>query len=63
MSDECNHTIHHVDQDGRLQGSWTEERIGRRVRIVCSVCSRFFGYLPGWPSPSTSNDERTESND
>lgn len=39
----CSHTIYHVDRDGRPSGSWV---LAKRGRIVCSVCGRFYGYVP-----------------
>ena len=44
MNAECEHTLHHVDGDGRPQGSWTVDAEG--IRIECGVCGSFYGYLP-----------------
>ena len=44
MHSECNHTVHHITPDGRPLGSWHTDPAG--LRIECSVCGRFYGYLP-----------------
>jgi hypothetical protein len=40
----CNHTLHLTDKAGKPQGTWIEERIEKRVRVICRVCGRFYGY-------------------
>lgn len=41
----CEHTLHHSDRLGNLKGTWKHERLKGRVRVVCEVCGRFYGYL------------------
>ena len=42
----CDHTLYHANEMGRLLGSWVTERVGPRTRIFCSVCGKFYAYLP-----------------
>jgi len=49
MDRDCNHTFHHLDRYNQPIGSWTEvqvidERFGKRIKVVCSYCGRFYGY-------------------
>ena len=40
----CRHTLYHVDARGVLQGTWQAVDVGKRQRIDCRVCGRFFAY-------------------
>ena len=42
----CDHTLHHRDQNGKLNGSWIETVGPCGVRVACRVCDRLFGYKP-----------------
>ena len=58
MKPQCDHTLYHADQQGRLQGSWAEDlvvdaRLGRRVRILCRSCRKFYGYVRDGTSQAT----------
>jgi hypothetical protein len=44
MNQECDHTPYLTDQYGRPCGSWVDEQVGNRVRVVCGVCGKFYGY-------------------
>ena len=46
MNEQCDHTLHLTDQHGNPCGSWVDEQVGSRVRVVCRVCGRFYGYRP-----------------
>ena len=26
--------------------TWVKQRVGKRIRIICSTCRKFYGYLP-----------------
>ncbi len=41
----CDHTLHHANPDGKLLGSWHIVQAGKRRKVVCKVCGRFYGYL------------------
>src|SRR5437667_113694 len=41
----CHHTLHLTDQSGQRHGTWINERVGNRVRAICRLCGRFYGYL------------------
>ena len=36
----------HVRQADRAGHDWRLQRVGKRVRVVCRECGRFYGYLP-----------------
>jgi hypothetical protein len=40
----CDHTLHLADKAGQRQGTWIDEPVGNRVRVICRVCGRFYGY-------------------
>jgi len=42
----CNHTLHLLDAQGKRHGSWADQYIGGRWRVVCRCCGRFYGFHP-----------------
>jgi hypothetical protein len=55
MTNGCNHTPQlHCDK-GHRQGSWIDQEVydpqfGIRVRVICRVCGKFYGYLVRSPA-------------
>jgi hypothetical protein len=49
--ENCDHTIHHVAEDGYLDGSWTTDTTEHGTRIVCGACGKFYGYLQNLSTP------------
>jgi len=43
--EHCDHQKY-LYHDGKLLGSWVEENVSGRVRIVCRHCGKFYGYKP-----------------
>lgn len=41
---QCDHTLHLTDADGRPIGSWHEEPTREGVRLACRRYGRLFGY-------------------
>ena len=42
---QCDHTLHHVDKSGVLDGSWTTDPTEHVSRVICSSCGKLYGYL------------------
>ena len=42
----CDHTVQHVDQDGKMLGSWIESTEEYGVRVACRICNKLYGYRP-----------------
>ena len=40
----CDHTLHTVNADGQRPGSWIDEQVGTRWRVICPYCGRFYGH-------------------
>lgn len=59
---KCNHTLHAIDTDGVLTGSWETETIGDGLRVVCRECGKFYGRLRrGDPRPLNQNENESEA--
>lgn len=37
--------MHMYNDRGEPIGSWVEHEVGNRVRVICGVCARFYGYV------------------
>jgi hypothetical protein len=46
IAEVCNHTLHHKDPAGKLEGTWIETSGAYGIRVSCRVCGKFFGYHP-----------------
>ena len=40
----CDHTVHIDDEQGNRRGSWVDQYVSNRWRVVCRGCGRFYGY-------------------
>ena len=41
----CDHTTHLYNDRGEPMGSWVEQEVGNRVRVICGSCGRFYGWI------------------
>lgn len=49
----CDHSLHHVDERGNPQGSWTAAHTGDAIRVECACCGKFYGSHPKEDAPCT----------
>ena len=42
---ECDHTVHHADEQRHLLGSWEIRHKGERKYVACSRSDQFYGYI------------------
>ena len=55
----CDHTLHLLDGLGKRHGSWADQCIGGRWRVVCRCCGRFYGFHPARYEPKSTDLQTT----